>query len=541
MIVTDSASLPESVNSIPSSIVTINASNITTTTTSTTTIPPSGGTSGGSTGGLVPQPSIKVENSCVVAAGISEFTKFNFKVNNQTFTFNERSIGSSNVTVLINGNLYTLYMNNPLYIQNGSIYLNLQGISQGNPSTATINTCATGLSSVVQLFGTSYLPIYTSAHSGESVNSQFSIQNTGINPEYLTIQIPKNLQPTASLSANTAYLLPGQSASIGLSISSPQNTTPGLYFIPVNITATTSTGLVGSETEYLGLDIYGSTLANPYTSTQLQLLNNSQVLSATIQIHSPMKSPLNNVTLSTILPPGITNNISNVKAYGLPNNITSSNGSYVINWFIDALPANQLAYAYYLINNYHSSPNVQYIQQKFSGGTQPPVQGSLTIVRVSVPTFYSNSTNKLSVYSQYSGTSSQPIRFVLNSSKDAHILNPVQEAAASPGEIINTTFDVVTSNFTGTLQLDLEIGMNGTNQSYPMPVFVLKKPEFSMSVSANQANKLWYIAGALISAIIIYLIITHLRDLRREGKNKKSIENIKNQIQQRSGKSENSM
>ena len=500
----------------------------------TTTIPsqPSTAASSGG-GGIPPQPSIKLQNNCVVAAGISQYTTFNFKVNNVTLTFNERTISQTGATVVINGKTYTLSLNTPVYINNASLYLYLKSVSVNYPLTATIQACSSGPSSVVQLFGTSYLPAYTSVQSGQTVISQLNLENTGNNPEYISIKTPQGSQIISTSSASTLYLQPGQTAAVQLELGSAPGASSGLYFIPVNITATTSEGLTGSETEYLGLDIYGAQYVAPYTSTQLQLINNSQVLSGVIQIHSPRGQSLKNVTLRTSLPPGITANISQIRAYGLPNNITEENGTFVIDWFIDYLPANQSTYAYYSINRYQSAPNVEYIQNLFSPVAATVSRSALSIISISIPTFYTDSINRITVHALYSGNATQAVTFRLNSPTGVTLYNATQVVSAAPQSQMNRTFEVATGNSTGTLQLSLSISTQGANLTYPMPVFVLRQPQLTLSLPIPSSVTQYALpAGAAVVVIVaIALVIRHLLNVRRRKKNEVKLTSIKGQIE----------
>ena len=500
----------------------------------TTTIPSQPSTAASSSGGgIPPQPSIKLQNNCVIAAGISQYTTFNFKVNNVTLTFNERTISQTGATVVINGKTYVLSLNTPVYTNNASIYLELKSVSTNYPLTATIQACSSGPSSVVQLFGTSYLPVYTSVQSGQTVMSQLNLENTGNNPEYIGIKTPQGSQIISTASASTLYLQPGQTAAVQLELGSTPGASSGLYFIPVNITATTSQGLIGSETEYLGLDIYGAQYLAPYTSTQLQLINNSQALSGVIQIHSPRNQSLKNVTLKTSLPPSITANISQIKAYGLPNNITEENGTFVISWFIDYLPANQSTFAYYSINRYQSAPNVEYIQNLFSPVSAPVSRSTISIISISIPPFYTDSVNRITVHALYSGNATKAVTFKLNSPPGVTVYNAIQVVSAAPQSEMNGTFEVATGNSTGTLQLSLSISTPGANLTYPMPVFVLKQPQLTLSLPIPSSVMQYALpaGAAVVAVIIIALVIRHLLNARRRRRNESKVNNLKSQIE----------
>jgi hypothetical protein len=161
---------------------------------------------------------------------------------------------------------------------------------------------------------------------------------------------------------------------------------------------------------------------------------------------------------------------------------------------------------------------------------QPRAPVSVSIIRISVPVFYTDSTNRVSVYAIYSGNASQYVTFRLNSPQGVTVYNSIQTVYATPQEEMNRTFEVATGGSTGTLELNLTVTTPGANLTYPMPVFVLEKPQFTISVPPSATGYLLP-AGALVAvAVAAYLIISRLRNARKKKADESAMRSIKSQI-----------
>lgn len=224
-------------------------------------------------------------------------------------------------------------------------------------------------------------------------------------------------------------------------------------------------------------------MTQPSILNQLSILNytNStmgRIASGTIIIESPANTSVLNSTLETYLPLSITNNVSMITTSGVPSNITIQNGSYVINWFITYLPAGQKTYAYYNVRSPIISqlPSLGKIQNIFTvpSPSTLSLQQILKIVNISVPTFYTGTASHILVHALYVGSTNGIIDFNMSASSDLKISKNLATLAATPGQYITQNFTLTPTGNAGTAVITLQVHSGGAEQTYTIPVIVLK-------------------------------------------------------------------
>jgi hypothetical protein len=99
----------------------------------------------------------------------------------------------------------------------------------------------------------------------------------------------------------------------------------------------------------------------------------------------------------------------------------------------------------------------------------------LRVVSLQAPTFYTNSTNRITVEALYTGTSQQKVRFTLTTTGTVEILNSVQLVNATPNQLLQQAFEVAVHNTTGTVLFGLSIVTPNASLSYSLPVLVLAR------------------------------------------------------------------
>lgn len=216
-----------------------------------------------------------------------------------------------------------------------------------------------------------YIPIYMTAQPNQSVVSQLTLKNTGTFTAYVNLSIG-GLNNIFVLSTNSISLPAGQTTSISLLLKSNLTSTPGGYYVPLNVHV--SSGNYSSyQTKYITVVIQNRIAGQPYVSSQIVLTNNTNIASGTIQISSPKNKSIQNLTLKTtiITPDSSTINASQIITYGLDNNVTIENNSYVITWYIRNIPAGKSVYAYYTITKPANELSLNQINVIFS---QPHMQ-----------------------------------------------------------------------------------------------------------------------------------------------------------------------
>ena len=229
-------------------------------------------------------------------------------------------------------------------------------------------------------------------------------------------------------------------------------------------------------------------------------------------IKSLYNKPLTNATLYTNLPLGV-GDISQIVAYGLPNNITRTSMGYTIRWFIPSLPPNQAVYAYYTITKPKNQVLLATIRNVLSTPSQPTGPSILKVVDIGIPTFYQNSNEQIGVSALYTGTSSQQVAFSLSAPQTATISNSTYFVNATPNELLVHNFNVATKGYTGTLLFQLQVSTKGAVYNYTLPIVVLPTSTASLGsypILNFIAQNRWAIASVAV-AIALVIILSLLR------------------------------
>lgn len=320
----------------------------------------------------------------------------------------------------------------------------------------------------------SYMPLYITAQPGQSTLSQLSFQNTYNSTEYVNFSTT-NQSGFLTFYTGSVLLQKNQSISVDIQLRADANTAPGIYYVPIYIQIASGSA-VRTDTKYITLNIQSRIADQPYVSSQIVLINGSSAATSTMQISSPKNRSIDNFTLKTtvVLPLSIIKNTSQITTYGLDNNVSVQNNSYVIDWHIQHIPAGGSVYAYYTITNSSSPQALSQVNEVFS----PPIyeiakKVSLSLLNLKIPTIYSNLVNNVNVQLFYKGQTAQPLYITLTTLSGATVYNSVQEIVAQPNTQINTSFGVLADKDIGTLIMNLSIATKGANLSYTLPVAVV--------------------------------------------------------------------
>ena len=391
------------------------------------------------------------------------------------------------ITLPINATLQSGTYAVSLYAHfNTTGYNFIKGVSNTSTSTYTVSQPAQphpssvpnkkSITSLPQLSVVS-APLLISTQEGAASVSQMDFLNSGSAPETINISTTKEFQNVLLISSKNVYIEPKSSLLVDFKFVPNSTMIPGTYVIPINITARVQNGTAETEQEFINFEVYNSSTVRPTITTQVTLSNNTNYASGTIYISAPSNSPIYNMTMATKLPLFVAGNISQIYAYGMPNNITQSNGYYNINWFISYIPAGQSAYAYYTIKNISSQSYLQNVQNILTAQyPQKPQQSNLRIIKIKVPSFYTNETANITVASLYTGTQAQKAYFSLENYGSLSVQNPVRVVNMSPNELAYTSFSITTNSSTGTFLFSLLISGNNINYSYSLPVVVEENP-----------------------------------------------------------------
>ena len=323
----------------------------TTTATSSITIAPPG-SSGGGGGGGGGGPSGPVVNqtssSCYTITNIATLNTFNVTFIGEIFKVTENFISPNEAGITINRNNYTLSVGAISNIYNSSATVRLSAISYlPIEHTITLEICSSQIAFNPQTTFT-YIPVYATVQRGHEILSQIDMQNLGGSPEYINLSVTNHTN-LLSLSAKSLFVEPNQSISDELMLQANMSTPVGTYYIPIKIVSTTTASYTNTQTRYITLVVQNRTDGHPYVSSIISIMNYTDSASGIIQISSPSNNSVSNITLKTVMPISIAKNISEIIPYGLTNNKTIVNNSYVISWSISYIPAGQSVYAYFTI------------------------------------------------------------------------------------------------------------------------------------------------------------------------------------------------
>lgn len=381
------------------------------------------------------------------------------------------------------------------------------------------------------------LPFSVSLFINSTVVTNIRIKNIMHIPESISLRVPKVFSSIISLSATNVTLLPNQSVLIQALFSSKDIQFPDVYVIPVNITIRNANG-TSSTTQYLTYSIQ-NTATNLTLSykTYFDLGNATVVLTLT----NPTNTSFRDLSVTTQLPPSIISNISQIGTSGVPNNVSIVNGVPTIDWLVPYVQSGgEISMSYMILKPIHIGLLTQ-SQNFITTLSKPAPTDILRLINVQVPTFYTNSSNLISVSALYTGTSQQSVAFSLFSQGTLTVINSIQTVNATPNQLLDRSFHVLTNNATGTLILTLSIATNGASLNYTIPVLVLQKPALITTTTIPQAMGLNVYALqyllSLFGVIAVFAVIATLRasiNKRRRQRLKpeiaKELRNIKEQI-----------
>jgi len=398
-----------------------------------------------------------------------------------------------------------------------------------------------------------YVPIYTALYYGGEIVSEIGMKNTGSSPEFVNISVSRNYSDLITLSTSNLYLEPGSSLYMQFVLKAKDGgANVATYDIPINFSVNPVGGVPSSVTESIAFVISNVTQSRASVLNEVTLINSTNSTSGIIEVRSGSNTSINNATMVTYLPKGIVENASSIKTNGLQANISQNNGSYQINWFIPYLPAGQVQYAYYQISRLEGPQFPFHISTLL---TMPSILKPLSILKIvnfSLPTFYTNSIEKMSVDVLYTGTGGQGVYFYLTAPPGVSIYNATQVVNATPNQLLSRDFIVKTGGTPGTMIFTLYINTQGTNITYSLPIVTLQGSQIGAStttikavasgttkpVSINIKDYMAYIIAAVAILLIVLLIYGVMVIMSRPNYNRKRIRklmDVKDQIKRQGG------
>ena len=442
--------------------------------------------------------------------GPSDFN-FSYSVNalspsqdyNLTITLNNVTSKTGSYTASSTANYITLNQSRLSGTATTSYSVTSQSSGGGAPPPAPAVTAIPSLNFTA-------VPFYTTIATGKSSIGALGFSDPTPDPEYVNVSIPLQYSNLASVSARSVYIKPGQSLSISVLLTAPAGVPPGLYVIPLNITTTVVNGQSASQVEYIALNVYSSNATLPILTQQIDLMNSTRTASGIITLVATPNS-IKNAMLMTVLPQGVARSVDDLRAFGLPYNITLSNGKYVIRWDVAGIQASGTVYAYYTISNVTQQGALLSSQNLLAAPTQPSPQNLLKMLDVSIPTAYTSSMDNVTADLLYTGTAAQRVTVDLTAPPGTTVQNPTYSINASPNQLIRAVFAVKTGRGPGTVLLTLYASTNGGNLTYSLPLVVSQQPTTTMPTTTIPSRGVTVLPqGAYMDVILAIIVVVIL-------------------------------
>ena len=377
-----------------------------------------------------------------------------------------------------------------------------------SPAGAPISSVVSPIEPIPSLTFTS-MPLYLTLPLGGSATSSIALFNTGNLAETLSIGVANQFAGMLSLSSTTVTLAPHQSLSDSMYLHVNSTLPASTYVIPITINITSPSGLTSTYKEFVTFEAVVPVPGEPSSTTQLYLENNTHTASGIAEITAPNDTPLINATVDTIIPIYVTSGIQNINAYGIPNKIIKTSSGYEIQWQISYLPAGESTYGYYGISSVMDPQALMATAQSisfYSPSAQPKL---LDVLSISVPTFYSNTVNNITVDVLYTGSKPQDVNLSLSGPVTQRIENPNIVINATPNQVMSAIFHMKTGNFTGTLLLYLHISTSGASLNYSLPALVMPLPVSTIKPPAQPTATIYGVFKGFISYMNtnVYIVV----------------------------------
>ncbi len=365
-----------------------------------------------------------------------------------------------------------------------------------------------------------------------SLLSQVEFSYNGGGSAKVDMSIPPAFAGVMSLSTSSLFISENQSLRLGVLFSPAKQQYEDTYIIPMEITE-----LQGGASQSVMRYVHLSTLNNYNGSAgvieQVNLLNNSQASSATIQVDSPANASLYNARLEIIVPGDVTNNASRISAYGSIANTSSASGMYLINWYIGSVQQDQRLYLYYGIAGLKNIDALLESKIILVSETPPSAQGIFRILNTSLPVFYTDSNHRISINAIYTGAVPANMTLSLPAYPGVIVHNSTDFVHVMPNQQIQAYFDVASSNYSGVAPLKLSVSVDGISSEYSIPVVILPKPSTLAGEFLSVLSDFRYPISGLIALVLIITVYNRRRSEKPvpySAEKARTLINIKNQI-----------
>ncbi|WP_203134500.1 hypothetical protein [Candidatus Micrarchaeum sp.] len=347
-------------------------------------------------------------------------------------------------------------------------------------------------------------PLYITMNSNSTISTSIGISNPSNSTETLNLSVPGYISNIVKLSTHSLELTPNSNISISVLVDG-KNLSSGVYNIPINVSATIN-NKTSSYTDYATFSVSSSGVNEPVVNTAVELQNNTNDGYVVISISTPSNVTITNGTAITYLPQGLVPNESYMDAYGMPNNITESDGYYYVEWHISKLKPLQTVYAYIYVRK-------QVSQLLFSGIHTDILAPSVTtpsilhLLYVNSPSFETLGNGTTVVELLYTGAYPSSVNLELTGPPYMHIYNASQSLPALPNQLLYAYFKQTAGNTSGTSIEKLLITAKGAAINYTVPLVINSRPVKITTTTTIAPNIIGTAAEAIKGAVQRYFIL----------------------------------
>jgi len=464
---------------------------------------------------------------------------------NLTFNFSALSPGQSELVLLYLNNAtrgiggHTVYLSSQ-YRLGGATYQTgraVGGYTVVNSNFAGYEDSYSGIGSMPNVSVT-YAPLVDYLIKGSGLLSQMTMFYNGSTPASVNIKVPGTFSQIVSLSANSLYLLPGQSLSTSILLNAGTQPYGTAYTVPIALTEMRNGASKGTQVRYIQIYTLNDTPNIPIISGRVFLSNNSRSSTGVVQINSPANYSLYDSRLQLTIPSSAAPNASMIDAYGSQEQVMQDNGSYVIEWDIGDIQKNQVIYLYYDIADLENPGALVAPQFMLSSVTRPTQSSDFNITGTVLPVFYVNSTEQVEINLLYTGSAPASAIFFMPSTSGAAVTNSTHVVNVVPNQQLQETFSVTARNYTGTALLKLYVVADGVNSTYDFPIIILQRPTNLPSLLLYLLTRFRYPILAIIlivGAALAYGIKRERRPKKYDPERARQLIHLREQMNRDSG------
>jgi hypothetical protein len=366
-----------------------------------------------------------------------------------------------------------------------------------------------------------YVPFYVSAPFGQTVYSQMEIKNNGTVGEYINVSTPFGYRNVANISSGRGYLAPGERLFVSIAFTASRDV-QGVYSVPITVSARGTYGSSYNSTSYYEFYMYNSSTTGHAITEELSASNSYTNVSGRINVNLSVNSTgLYNYTLMVYIPKAITNSASDIKAYGFPNYVSYSNGSYVISWSIPAAAADK--YVYYSISNVSDPYLLEQSTERLEYQRSLTFSSSAAIVSFASVPVYTGADGSINFSFVYTGASEANVLISAYAPSGIYLSKGAEEYHLAPDSAVDGGFPFVAGYSPGSYSAYINITIGNRTKSYTVTEDVLARQVYTSTtttipveptVNVGYSGFLGYAYRGILAALGLLIIVASIIKIR---------------------------